>query len=46
MFTVNCLYSDKYYNYAALLIDCEQGFSYIRSNKVSSKLCRDRYIIS
>lgn len=45
MFTVNCLYSTKYYYDNALVMDYEQGVDYVRSNKISSKLCRDRYII-
>lgn len=46
MFTVNCLYSDKYYYETALVINTEQGFSYVPSEKISSKLCKDRYIVS
>lgn len=45
MFTVNCLYSNKYYYEDALFMNIEQGFDYVRLNKISSKLCRDRYII-
>lgn len=45
MFTVNCLYPAKYYYDNALVMDYEQGFDYVRSNKISSKLYRDTYII-
>ncbi len=46
MLTVNCLYSDKYDYEMALVINNGQGFSYVPSEKISSKLCRDRYIVS